>query len=157
MNSLKEMIMIFPRLVKAQLHLLLVVNGAPNNWIPVLAEFSYESTDPYAVRIEFFNSGEYERVEGDVKTTENVKWVFARQLLIEGLEQGVGDGDVRVQPMPRSDVVFMTVASPSGLAQFRIDKKELVKFLNRTMDIVIPGQESGAVDIDAELAKLDWG
>ena len=68
---------------------LIAPDAAP---VPVKVELSYSSRDPYAVQASF-------RTGHD----STVDWVFARDLLADGLVDSAGTGDVRVQPMPRPD------------------------------------------------------
>jgi starch synthase len=73
--------------ITAELELHLVVPGGPS--LPVLADLRYESNDPWAVRVAFQTGGEGDGV---------VEWMFARQLLTDGVAQATGEGDVRVWP-----------------------------------------------------------
>ena len=85
-----------------------------------------------------------------------VEWMFARQLLTEGVAGPVGEGDVRVWPEVhgRERVVNLAMASPSGAALFEIDRDDLVEFLQQTYLAVPTGSEGAVVDLDAELALL---
>ena len=109
--------------VTAELELHLVVPGGPS--LPVLAGLSYSSDDPWAVRVAFHTGG-----EGD----GTVEWMFARQLLTDGISGAVGEGDVRVWPADKSGgrIVHLAMASPSGSALFEIDRNGLVEFLQQT-------------------------
>ena len=131
--------------VHTQLELRLVVPGGPS--LPVLAGLHYESADPWAVRVAFQTGG-----EGD----GTVEWMFARQLLTDGVRTTVGEGDVRVWPSEtgRERVVNLAMASPSGSALFEIDRDALVEFLQQTYLAVPTGAEEEVVDLDAELALL---
>ncbi len=57
--------------------------------VPVKVDLTYNSRDPYAVQASF-RTGNGTAVD----------WVFARDLLHDGLIASAGTGDVRVQPMP---------------------------------------------------------
>lgn len=133
--------------VCAELELRLVVPGGPS--LPVVAEMSYAATDPWAVRVSFqVGSGQ----DGD----GTVDWLFARQLLTEGISGTVGDGDVKVWPSVsgRERVINLAMASPSGAALFEIDRDALVEYLQQTQFAVPTGTEQDVVDLDAELALL---
>ena len=133
--------------VCAELELRLVVPGGPS--LPVLADLRYAADDPWAVRVAFqVGSGE----DG----TGTVEWMFARQLLTEGIAGTVGEGDVRVWPSVsgRDRVVNLAMASPSGAALFEIDRDALVHYLQQTYLAVPTGTEGDVVDLDAELALL---
>jgi hypothetical protein len=131
--------------VTAELELRLVVPGGPS--LPVLAGLRYSANDPWAVTVTFQTGGEDDGV---------VEWMFARQLLTEGVAGPVGEGDVRVWPEVHGGerVVNLAMASPSGAALFEIDRDELVEFLQQTYLAVPTGSEDTVVDLDAELALL---
>ena len=131
--------------VHTELELRLVVPGGPS--LPVVAGLRYESADPWAVRVAFHTGG-----EGDGL----VEWMFARQLLTDGVAGAVGEGDVRVWPSVGGParVVNLAMASPSGSALFEIDRNALVEFLQQTYVAVPTGSEEEVVDLDAELALL---
>ena len=135
--------------VTTELELHLVVPGGPS--LPVVAGLRYAADDPWAVRVAFHTGGS----DDDV-----VEWMFARQLLTDGVRGPVGEGDVRVWPGVRTTgagldrIVNLAMASPSGSALFEIDRDGLVEFLQKTYLAVPTGSEEEAVDLDAELAVL---
>ena len=131
--------------VHAELELSLVVPGGPS--LPVLADLRYSADDPWAVRVAFQTGGEGDGV---------VEWMFARQLLTEGIAGTVGEGDVRVWPSMTNGerVVNLAMASPSGSALFEIDRDSLVEVLQKTYLAVPTGTEEDVVDLDAELSLL---
>ncbi len=131
--------------VHAELELSLVVPGGPS--LPVLADLRYSADDPWAVRVAFQTGGEGDGV---------VEWMFARQLLTDGIAGTVGEGDVRVWPSMTNGerVVNLAMASPSGSALFEIDRDSLVEFLQKTYLAVPTGTEEDVVDLDAELSLL---
>jgi hypothetical protein len=131
--------------VTAELELNLVVPGGPS--LPVIAGLRYESNDPWAVRVAFHTGGEGDGI---------VEWMFARQLLTDGIAQACGEGDVRVWPSLHGTerVVNLAMASPSGSALFEIDRDSLVEFLQQTYLAVPTGAEGEVVDLDTELRLL---
>lgn len=138
-----------PATVTAELELALV---APDgHGLPVAAVLQYEAVDPYAVRVGF-------RTGAD----EVVEWIFARQLLSDGVTARVGEGDVQVWPLRPGDprgrgaTVCLSLCSPSGAALFEAPLAAVVDFLSRTYATVPIGAESDFVDVDAELALLLW-
>lgn len=134
-----------PDSVTTQLELRLVVPGSPA--LPVLAEVTYDHSDPYAVRVAFHTGG-----------TEVVEWTFARALLTDGVTHPVGEGDVQVWPSHSAGrpVVCLSLSSPSGRALFEAPLADLVEFLTKTYAIVPTGSESDYVDVEAEVALLLW-
>ena len=134
--------------VRAELELRLVVPGGPS--LPVLADLRYGADDPWAVRVAF------QVGQGQSDGEGVIEWMFARQLLTEGISATVGEGDVRVWPAVngRERVINLAMASPSGSALFEIDRDALVEFLQQTYVAVPTGTEDEMVDLDAELALL---
>ena len=131
--------------VSTELELRLVVPGGPS--LPVLAGLRYQADDPWAVRVTFQTGAEEDAT---------VEWMFARQLLTDGVSGTVGEGDIRVWPAMSGGerVINLAMASPSGSALFEIDRDELVEFLQQTYLAVPTGSEGEVVDLDAELALL---
>lgn len=131
--------------VSAELELRLVVPGGPS--LPVLAGLHYQADDPWAVSVTFRTGADED---------DKVEWMFARQLLSDGVHEVAGEGDVRVWPSLADGerVVDLAMASPSGSALFEIDRDVLVGFLQQTYLAVPTGSEEAVVDLDAELALL---
>ena len=132
-----------PATVSTELGLrLLASDGA----LPLAAELRYDAADPYAVEA-LFDTG------GDTP----VRWVFARELLAEGLARAVGEGDVLVRPAlddRGSAAVHLVLASPDGRALLEAPAEEVRAFLSETYSLVGRGEESDHVDLDAALLTL---
>jgi hypothetical protein len=112
--------------------------------VPVQVELRYDTRDPYAV-VAAFRTGR----------TGWVDWVFARDLLADGLIADAGDGDVRIRPsVEEPETVVVELTSPSGHAVFDASAQELAEFLDRTYDVVVPGNENLWVDVDEALTHL---
>lgn len=104
------------------------------------AELCYDATDPYAVDTVFRT--------GDPR---GVRWVFARDLLSDGLCRATGEGDVRVWPRIDDDgttTVLIELRSPDGQALLEAPADGLAGFLQSTYAIVPRGAESARVDLD---------
>jgi len=140
--------------VSAELGLRLV--AAEQTIVPLVASLFYRGSDPYAIRIAFH-----------VGADEPVEWIFARELLADGMTTPVGDGDVQIWPSSPTagpdgeirgalTVLNVKLSSPFGEAHFEAPAEAIINFLDRTYSIVRMGQESGAIDIDAELNDLLW-
>lgn len=129
--------------VTSELRLRLLVSGDSSLTIP--AVLRYDTSDPHAVHATFY-TGE----------NETVDWVFARELLAEGLRQPSGFGDVRVWPSRSqgSEVVCVSLSSPEGHALLEAPAEDLRVFLNRTYVTVPPGIEHQYLDLDSELVAL---
>lgn len=80
-----------------------LVTGDPAT-LPVRANLRFDPTDPYAVHVLF---------HAESAGGEAVGWVFARELLVTGLDEPAGIGDVRVWPWatPRGDFVALALSS----------------------------------------------
>lgn len=112
--------------------------------VPVRVELRYDTRDPYAV-VAAFRTGKAGWVE----------WVFARDLLADGLIAAAGDGDVRIRPSADDpEVVVVELSSPSGHAVFEASAQEFADFLDRTYDVVLPGNEHLWVDVDDALSQM---
>jgi hypothetical protein len=112
--------------------------------VPVRVELRYDTRDPYAV-VAAFRTGKAGWVE----------WVFARDLLADGLIAAAGEGDVRIRPSTDDpEVVVVELSSPSGHAVFEASAQEFADFLDRTYDVVVPGNEHLWVDVDEALTQM---
>jgi hypothetical protein len=114
--------------------------------LPLVAQLRYDAADPYAVEALF-----------DTGADTPVRWVFARDLLSDGLARAAGEGDVIVRPALDEDgsaAVHLVLASPDGRAMLEANSEELREFLDQTYGVVPRGSESERVDIDAELLSL---
>jgi hypothetical protein len=112
---------------------------------PMEAELRYDAVDPYAVTAVFMT------VAGQVR------WTFGRDLLIEGLHEPAGDGDVHVWPCLDADgraVVVIELCSPDGEALVQARTADLTGFAERTVRAVAPGTESALVDVDAAITAI---
>ena len=133
--------------VSAELGLRLVV--PQQTVVPLVASLYYSKEDPYAIRIAFH-----------VGLDEPVEWIFARDLLSNGIEGREGLGDVVVWPSAASvdgehgAVLNIELSSPFGQAHFEAPIKEISDFLKRTYGLVPGGEEADFVNVEAEIADL---
>lgn len=110
---------------------------------PVTTRWTYDSTEPFAITVAF--------------ATERghwIEWVFARDLLVDGLTEPSGVGDLRVAPDEDPDVLMLEIHAPSGSAVFALDRYDTEDFLARTLELVPAGAESTHFDIDRLLTEL---
>ncbi|MEW1660409.1 SsgA family sporulation/cell division regulator [Streptomyces sp. NPDC093707] len=118
----------------------------PDETVPVAGRFSFRSDRPYEVEVAFVSRGE------TVAT-----WLFARDLLLGGLREEVGEGDVRVWPARRvtgSRQVHIELATDDSVCELAVRAAELAAWLEQTAAIVPPGHEDRHLDMDAHLARL---
>jgi hypothetical protein len=111
--------------------------------VPLLASLHYTTGDPYAIRVAFH-----------VGLDEPVEWIFARELLSQGMTGHTGLGDVRVWPSETAGVLEIELSSPFGQAHFEVPLAEVSGFLDRTYRISPAGQEGMHVDVEAALANM---
>lgn len=128
--------------VKAQLQLRYVAPDTTT--VPCPAELRFDPADPWAVTLEF-------RPE-----TGAVPWLFARELLTDGVHDVVGEGDVQVWPSESSGgpVVCIALRSQDGNALFEASRADVEAFLSRSYAVLPHGAERHAVDIDVELQRI---
>ncbi|MBA4862963.1 SsgA family sporulation/cell division regulator [Streptomyces sp. PSKA54] len=126
--------------VQAEVMMSFLVSEELSFRIPV--ELSYETRDPYAVRLTF-------HLPGDAPVT----WAFGRELLVDGVVAPCGDGDVRIAPTGDKmfDEVLITLQVSTDQAMFKAGVAPLVAFLDRTDKLVPLGQERALADFDANL------
>ncbi|MGW6915516.1 SsgA family sporulation/cell division regulator [Kitasatospora sp. NPDC054939] len=128
--------------VQGHLVMNLVVSDELSFRITVDAE--YDPADPYAVRFTF-------HLPGDAPVT----WVFARELLLDGIGRPSGEGDVHIHPVGADlTEVAIVLHSPDGDARLLTQAPPLVAFLARTDRLVPVGQEAATGDLEAELAVI---
>lgn len=109
------------------------------------ADLVFDPADPFAVTMVFRNS------------SQEVRWTFGRELLLEGMYEPTGDGDVHVWPCLSSDgtaVVIVELCSPDGELLVQAPSRTVNKFVNRMLASVPDGHEGAFVDVDAELARF---
>ncbi|MFD7713872.1 SsgA family sporulation/cell division regulator [Streptomyces sp. NPDC059785] len=109
------------------------------------ATLHYDRSDPFAVRMTFPAPATLEGVE--------VCWTFGRELLVSGMEQPEGNGDVRVRPYGY-DRTVLEFHAPEGTAVVHVRSGEVRTFLERTTELVPYGLEHLQVDLDHDLAEL---
>jgi hypothetical protein len=117
--------------------------------VPLAGGLFYSREDPYAVRIVIH-----------VGLDEPVEWIFARDLLSMGTENRKGIGDVQVWPSADPEgrapggVLNIELSSPFGRAHLKAPANQVSDFLRRAYRIVPAGEESGHIDLAAELNDL---
>jgi len=112
---------------------------------PLQAELCYDRNDPYAVSASFRT--------GDTM----VRWVFARDLLKDGLYDPSGDGDVHIWPCIDARghaVTIIELSSPDGEALMQARSDEVCEFLSHAEALVATGTEGEFIDVDEALLKI---
>jgi hypothetical protein len=112
---------------------------------PLETELAYDARDPFAV------SATFNTIAGPVR------WTFGRDLLVAGLDEPTGDGDVHVWPCldnAADPVVIIELCSPDGEALVQARTADVAGFLERTTAAVALGAEGDFVDVDAAIAAI---
>lgn len=107
----------------------------------VRATLSWHRSDPAAVAFAVETNNDW------------VEWFFARSLLREGVDGGVGCGDVRIRPIGPG-VIGISLSNQSGQADFAADRVDLGDFLAATYLRLPEGYEFHGFDWEAELRAL---
>ncbi|QNN51596.1 SsgA family sporulation/cell division regulator [Nocardioides mesophilus] len=109
------------------------------------AELRYDRDDPYAVTLVFLEAG------------NDVVWLFGRDLLLQGVSEPAGEGDVHVFPSVDAEgraVIMLSLSSPDGQALMKAPAADVLDFLARATHEVWPGTEHHLVSTDAVIAAL---
>ena len=112
---------------------------------PVEATLRYDPLDPYAVAVAFLVGG------------REVVWTFGRDLLMRGLSQPAGYGDVHVFPSLDAEgraEIGLVLRSPAGQALVKASVADVLEFLARTTRAVWPGTEGEHVSADDTIAAI---
>ena len=119
-----------------------VLHGQP---APVVTRWSYSAYDPFAVSLA-------------VRTRHDrwVEWLVGRELVIDGLDTPMGEGDVRLRPrtVQGYDIVEIEISSHDGRAVLEVDRDLLRHFVDATLEVVPFGTEVDRIDLDDEIARI---
>jgi hypothetical protein len=112
---------------------------------PLLSRLSFHIDEPFAVSVAF-------RTEWG----RWIEWTFARDLLVTGLTEPSGIGDVRVRPDLSEDETLLTleIESPDGYAAFDLEREDIDTFVNATIELVPLGAESEYFDVDGLIEEI---
>lgn len=121
------------------------VSNADGNTARMTAAISYDPRDPLAVTVTFRDSA------------GPIPWTFGRDLLMEGLYEPVGDGDVHIWPCLSGlgeAVVMIELASPESAALVQASSRQLTRFVMDTLASVPRGREFEQYNVDAALTGM---
>ncbi|MBT2451629.1 SsgA family sporulation/cell division regulator [Streptomyces sp. ISL-43] len=107
--------------------------------------FVYRSDRPYEVRVDFEAAG-----------LHLARWVFSRELLLDGHVCATGEGDIQVWPRwkgaePR---IFLAFSDGDQSCVVSARAKDVRELCRRMTEMVPRGQEQRHYDLDAELSAL---
>jgi hypothetical protein len=113
--------------------------------ISFAARLHYDVKDPYAVTITFLFEDESE-----------VEWVFGRELLADGLNRQVGEGDVMLRPTGEdcSPEVELVLSTPGSHVRLALPADSLAAFVRASHAVVPPGAETQHLDIDTAISEI---
>jgi Streptomyces sporulation and cell division protein, SsgA len=119
-----------------------VLHGQP---APVVTRWSYSAYDPFAVSVAV-------RARHD----RWVEWLVGRELVVAGLDEPAGEGDVRMRPLSVQgyDIVEIEISSNDGRAVLEVDRALLRTFVASTLEVVALGAEADRMDLDGEIARI---
>lgn len=131
-----------PTAVTAELLMRMVVDS--DRTIDVPCELEYRSDEPYAVRATFRTGA------------ADIEWMFARDLILEGMQRPSGEGDIVIWPENHGaePLILLALNSPTGQAVLESDRAHIEHFVRRTFDIVAVGDEGTTVDVDRCIDRI---
>ncbi len=112
---------------------------------PVRSRWSYRASHPFTVMAAF-----------QTDRDNWVEWVFSRDLLVAGLTDSAGIGDVRFRPLSDRglDMLAVEIESPEGYALLELDLEAVAGFLGASEEVVPLGAEAEHFDVDALIDEL---
>ena len=113
--------------------------------LPVRSRWTYDPTEPFTISVAF-------QTDEDVW----VEWLFARDLLVNGLTGAAGIGDVRLRPRRTSGrtALQLEIESPEGHALLEFEREAVQRFLEVTIKLVPLGEESDHFDVDGLIDEI---
>ncbi|MFD8985356.1 SsgA family sporulation/cell division regulator [Streptomyces sp. NPDC059564] len=113
--------------------------------VPLIGAFVYRTDRPYELAVDFRGAG-----------THLARWVFSRELLLDGQTCGTGEGDIQVWPLRRGTEprVFLAFSNGEQSCVVSARAKDVRELCRRMTELVPRGQERRHYDLDAELSAL---
>src|SRR4051812_12704877 len=123
--------------------IVLQCTAARGRTLDLPVSFGYDPHDPWAVSITFHGP------------RDSVRWAVGRDLLLQGLTDPAGEGDVQLWPSTDDAgraAVVIEFSSPEGRLLAQVRTHELYRFLTRTLAVVPAGTEW--MDLDLLVTEL---
>lgn len=122
-----------------ELNIFLTLRAASDLHVRVPVRFSYVNRDPYAVQAIF-----------RIAPGQVVHWMFARDMLDEGMQTAVGIGDVKIAPIESSlgRCFSIELETPDGYACLTGSVTPVRAWIAKTYEAVPAGCESEFLNID---------
>lgn len=107
-------------------------------------ELRYDPADPLAVTLAI-----------GTDCDDPVLWVFARDLLADGIREPSGEGDITIEPASDLDSRELRITLATDcLATLLAPRDQVFEFLLETFTVVPTGSEFDVIDFDAEISAL---
>lgn len=113
---------------------------------PLPAVLVYDPADPLAVKLAFLHNGR-----------ETVSYMFARDLLAEGLDQRCGDGDVTLEPhfeMPATWLVLTLIPESGYPFELYVARPVVESIVTAIYQLVPMGKERIGGAVDEAIARI---
>ncbi|MFD5064913.1 SsgA family sporulation/cell division regulator [Streptomyces sp. NPDC058394] len=112
---------------------------------PVQADFRFDPSTPMLVSVTFVP-----------RRGQHVTWHIGRELLLHGLYEDSGTGDVTAWPDENmeSDVLCLVLESNATSAFLEVPRMELDEWLKATYECVSAGAEADTLDWDGFLVGI---
>ncbi|MFD9377519.1 SsgA family sporulation/cell division regulator [Streptomyces sp. NPDC059999] len=120
------------------------LEAAPTR-IPVRGTFVYRTDRPYEITLDFEGAG-----------VHIARWVFSRELLLDGQTFATGEGDIQVWPRWKATEprIFLAFSNGEQGCVVSARAKDVRALCRRLVELVPRGQERRHYDLDAELSAL---
>lgn len=115
--------------------------AAGESSVEIRATLAYSANDPFSVTLGL-----------SLGADQAVEWVFARELLIDGVHLPVGQGDIHIYPT--FGELRINLQSPDGSATLAADLATMRQFADDMQATVALGNEHEFFSFDDELAEL---
>lgn len=124
-------------MIRVSAKLIGVIKGIP---VPTTLVYTPQE-DPFGIAVTFMPP-----------QAEHVKWRFSRDLLIDGLVNPQGEGDVRI--LTGFEFIDMMVQNGGQSAVFRFTRRDIADFCQKITKVVPRGTEDAWFDWESEFKLL---
>jgi hypothetical protein len=109
-------------------------------------DFLYDPTDPFAMTLVF-----------RPPDRSPITWTFGRDLLLVGIDEPTGVGDVSIAPWLGADghaEVAITLSSPDGELQVQARRRDVARFVAEMLEAVPEGAECSTSGFESEVDSI---
>nr|WP_033259976.1 SsgA family sporulation/cell division regulator [Kitasatospora sp. SID7827] len=119
------------------------VAPCPGLRVAVPARLRYHRADPYAVHLDCH-----------VDLEEPITWLFARELLVDGLDGWAGIGDVTIRRSTAAEELAIALSTPGQTAVLHTPSAPVRDFLALTHRLVPAGTEHEHLDAEGLMRRM---